>query len=204
MAGPETHARTLAHRLAHRFAAALLALSSVATQAASSPSASQTSPERDNPTGAPATQQVKAFATGQGPCDDASVKQALALVYQQDDLDGAARLAAHCLARGQTQGHALDKTIGLRIQALIAMRTQDLAALKFAGESLVSQAPVPEYVADGHLFIAMACVLGGQTQCARTHVDHARALFTQLQVSDALTQLQPLETAVLSLEALSK
>jgi hypothetical protein len=148
----------------------------------------------------PAAVQVQAFAAGDEPCGDTSVKQAVALIYQQGDMDGAAKLAARCEARAAAQGRALDKTIALRIQALIALRIQDMAALKQVGESLVADAPVPEYVADGHLFIAMACLFGGDPICARTHVDHAKAMFMRLHVADALSQIQPLENALITLE----
>jgi hypothetical protein len=113
----------------------------------------------------------------------------------------AAQLAERCEARAVSMGRALDKTIALRIKALIALRVQDMGALKRVGETLVAMAPVPEYVADGHLFIAMACLFGGDPKCARAHVDHAKAMFLELHVADALSQIQPLETALSKLEA---
>jgi len=149
----------------------------------------------------PAALQLQDFAAGNGPCDDASVKLAVALVYQHDDLGAAAQLAERCEARAVSMGRALDKTIALRIKALIALRVQDMGALKRVGETLVAMAPVPEYVADGHLFIAMACLFGGDPKCARAHVDHAKAMFLELHVADALSQIQPLETALSKLEA---
>jgi len=130
---------------------------------------------------APAALQLQDFAAGNGPCDDASVKLAVALVYQHDDLGAAAQLAERCEARAVSMGRALDKTIALRIKALIALRVQDMG--------------------DGHLFIAMACLFGGDPKCARAHVDHAKAMFLELHVADALSQIQPLETALSKLEA---
>lgn len=149
---------------------------------------------------ATASRHVQGFADGQGLCNGDSVKQAVALVYQEDDLPAAADLAQRCDAMATSLGRPFYKVIASRIHALIAMRVKDMAALKNAGESLIAEAQVPEYVADGHMFIAFACVFGGDTKCARAHVDQARTMFTELKVTDALTQLRPLEQALIQLE----
>lgn len=148
-----------------------------------------------------ATQHVQAFAAGEDRCDNERVQQAVSLIYEQDDMPTAAQLALRCELLARTQKHAFSRTVAARIQALIAMRTRDMAALRRAGESLVAEAPAPEYVADGHMFIAFACLFSGDPQCARTHVDQAKAMFTQLHVADALVQLQPLEQTLMQLEA---
>ncbi|MGC4061569.1 MAG: hypothetical protein QM749_12275 [Aquabacterium sp.] len=147
-----------------------------------------------------ATRHVHGFADGQGMCDSDSVKEAVSLVYQADDLPAAANIAQRCDAMASALGRPFYKIIASRVHALIAMRVRDMAALKNAGESLVAEAQVPEYVADGHMFIAFACVFGGNPKCAREHVEQARTMFTELKVTDALAQLQPLEQALVQLE----
>jgi hypothetical protein len=149
---------------------------------------------------AAANRHLQGFTEGQGMCDSDSVKEAVALVYVQDDLPAAANIAQRCDAMASSLGRPFYKVIASRVHALIAMRVKDMTALKMAGESLVADAQVPEYVADGHMFIAFACVFGGDPKCAREHVDQARTLFTQLKVTDALYQLQPLEQALSELE----
>jgi hypothetical protein len=148
----------------------------------------------------PASRQVREFTDGDGPCDKGRVQEAVSLIFEQDDVETAASLATRCELLALSQGRPFSKTIASRIKALIAMRVRDMAALKQAGESLVAEAQVPEYVADGHLFIAFACVFGGDAKCARQHVDSAKSMFTQLHVGDALMQLKPLEQTLLKLE----
>lgn len=148
----------------------------------------------------PASRQVQEFTTGTGACDNGRVQEAVTLIFNQDDVESAAELAARCEVLAVSQARPFSKTIAARIKALIAMRVRDMAALKLAGESLVAEAQVPEYVADGHLFIAFACVFGGDAKCARQHVDSAKTMFTQLNVADALMQLKPLEQTLLKLE----
>lgn len=148
----------------------------------------------------PASHQVKSFAAGETPCAADRVKEAAALIYEQDDLAAAAHLALRCELQADTEGRPIYRAIASRIKALIAMRTHDMAALKMAGEALVAQAPMPEYVADGHLFIAFACLFGGNPKCAREHVDQAKAMFTALNVAEALEQLRPLEQTLSKLE----
>lgn len=150
-----------------------------------------------------ASKQVEAFATGEIPCDNDGVKQAVSLIYEQNDVATASAVAQRCEALAATQARPFNRVIASRIKAMIAMRMRDMAALKHAGETLVSESPVPEYVADGHLFIAFACVFGGNPRCAREHVNTARTLFTQLRVNEALAQLQPLEQTLMRLEAQS-
>lgn len=145
--------------------------------------------------------QVEAFAAGAIPCDSDGVKEAVSLIYERDDVATASALASHCDSLALSQARPFNRVIASRIKAMIAMRMRDMAALKRAGETLVTEAEVPEYVADGHLFIAFACVFGGQPRCAREHVDTAKSLFTQLHVSEALAQLAPLEQTLIRLEA---
>ena len=148
-----------------------------------------------------ASRQVEAFAAGEIPCDNDGVKEAVSLIYEQDDVATASAIALRCEALAVSQGRPFKHVIASRIKAMIAMRMRDMAALKHAGETLVSESPVPEYVADGHLFIAFACVFGGNPRCAREHVDTAKALFTQLHVDEALAQLEPLEQTLKRLES---
>lgn len=147
-----------------------------------------------------ASRHVQEFAAGEGLCDGDRVKEAVSLIYEQDDMSAAANIALRCELLANTEGRPFNRTIASRIKALIAMRTRDMAALKMAGESLVAEAQVPEYVADGHLFIAFACLFGGNPKCAREHVDQAKAMFTELNVADALSQLRPLEQTLSKLE----
>lgn len=147
-----------------------------------------------------ASRHVQEFAAGEGLCDGDRVKEAVSLIYEQDDMAAAANIALRCELLANTEGRPFNRTIASRIKALIAMRTRDMAALKMAGESLVAEAQVPEYVADGHLFIAFACLFGGNPKCAREHVDLAKAMFTALNVADALNQLRPLEQTLSKLE----
>lgn len=147
-----------------------------------------------------ASRHVQAFAAGEGVCDGDRVKEAVALIYEQDDMSAAADIALRCELQANAEGRPFNRTIASRIKALIAMRTRDMAALKMAGEALVADAQEPEYVADGHLFIAFACLFGGNPKCAREHVDQAKAMFTELNVADALNQLRPLEQTLSKLE----
>ncbi|MBI5926649.1 MAG: hypothetical protein HY836_13740 [Aquabacterium sp.] len=148
-----------------------------------------------------ASRQVEAFAAGEIPCNNDGVKEAISLIYEQDDVATASAVALRCETLAATQARPFNRVIASRIKAMIAMRMRDMAALKHAGETLVSESPVPEYVADGHLFIAFACVFGGNPRCAREHIDTARTLFTQLRVNEALDQLQPLEQTLARLES---
>lgn len=150
----------------------------------------------------PASRQVQqAFALAAS-CDSSRVQEAVSLIYEQDDLQAPALIVARCETLAASQNRPLYLAVAARIKALMAMRIKDMAALKRAGETLVTQAQVPEYVADGHMFIAFACLFGGgDTQCARTHVDLARSMFTDLKIAKALQQLQPLEQTLVRLEA---
>lgn len=149
----------------------------------------------------PSRQVQQAFALAET-CDSGRVQEAVSLIYEQGDLDTPTLIAAHCEALAASQSRPLYLALAARIKALMAMRIKDMAALKRAGETLVTHAQVPEYVADGHMFIAFACLFGGgDTQCARTHVDLARSMFTDLKIAHALRQLQPLEQTLTRLEA---
>ncbi|MBI2731876.1 MAG: hypothetical protein HYX44_00735, partial [Aquabacterium sp.] len=93
-----------------------------------------------------ASRHVQAFATGEGVCDSDRVKEAVSLIYEQDNVNAAARIALRCEMEANSEGRPFNRTIASRIKALIALRTRDMAALKMAGESLVADAQVPEYV----------------------------------------------------------
>lgn len=148
-----------------------------------------------------AGRQVEAFASGEVSCNNDGVKEAISLIYEQDDVAAASAIALRCEALALAQDRPFNRVIASRIKAMVAMRVRDMLALKRAGEALVNEAQVPEYVADGHMFIAFACVFGGNPRCAREHVDTAKILFTQLHVDEALAQLQPLEQTLMRLEA---
>lgn len=172
---------------------AALALSATGAVHAAAPRSSVLTPE--------ASKQVEEFAAGAIPCDNDGVKEAVSLIYEQNDVVSASAVALRCENLAITQGRPFNRVIASRIKAMVAMRMRDMVALKRAGEALVNEAQVPEHVADGHMFIAFACVFGGNPRCAREHVDTAKSLFTQLHVNDALAQLQPLEQTLIRLEA---
>lgn len=171
---------------------AVLALSGIDAVHAAAPRSSAPPPQ--------ASKQVEEFAAGAVPCDNDGVKEAVSMIYEQDDVVSASAVALRCETLAATQGRPFNRVIASRIRAMIAMRMRDMVALKRAGEALVNEAQVPEHVADGHMFIAFACVFGGNPRCAREHVDTARTLFTQLHVNEALAQLQPLEQTLIRLE----
>lgn len=134
-------------------------------------------------------------------CEAASVNEAVALIYQTDDVPGALAIARRCELLAITQGRAEQKTLASRIKALVAIKTKDMPSLQAAGEALVSAAQNPESIADGHLFIAFSCTFSGRAACARTHLDHAKAMFSAHEVAGALEQLMSVEQALLKLEA---
>jgi hypothetical protein len=134
-------------------------------------------------------------------CSGETLNEALNLIYNADNLPGAQLLARRCEAQAVTQGEVFYAQIGLRIKALIAMKSRDMAALKTAGEAMVSKATNPEHEGDGHMFQAFACLFTNQASCARSHVEQARTLFTRAQVNEALEQLNTMEQALAKLEA---
>ncbi len=134
-------------------------------------------------------------------CSTDTLNHALHLIYNAEDLPGASALARRCEAQAITQGEIYYAQIGLRIKALMAMKTRDMDALKVAGAAMVSKATNAEHEGDGHMFLAFACLFTHQATCARSHVDQARALFTRAQVSEALEQLRTMEQALARLEA---
>ncbi|MDO9235577.1 MAG: hypothetical protein Q7U28_06020 [Aquabacterium sp.] len=170
----------------------LTALACGAAQAASA--------KRSGEAEAPAAQQIDKFMDEGGPCHSERVQEAITLIYKENNVGAAAELALRCETLPSQQVNPAHKVMASRIRALIALRVRDMVSLKRAGETLVAQAARPEYVADGHFFIAFACVFGGDTKCARTHVDTAKTLFTQLKVAHALDQIKPLEQSLIELE----
>lgn len=174
--------------------AALLAATTLACHAASPASGGLSSAAP----GAAKLGALSAQALAQGPdaCGRPQVQEAVQLIYQQGDVPAASNLARHCEDLAARLRAPASKTIAARIRALIAMRLQDMPMLKTVGESLVAQAQDPEYVADGHLFVAMACLFGGDAPCARSHVAQARALYTELKLAEGLQMLGPYERSL--------
>jgi hypothetical protein len=149
-------------------------------------------------------EQIQQGEHGQAtPCSSATLNEALHLIYNAEDLTSASLMARRCEAQAVTQGEVYFAQIGLRIKALIAMKTRDMDALKLAGEAMVKKATNPEHEGDGHMFLAFACLFSNQASCARSHVELARVLFTRAQVSEALEQLHTMEQALAKLEATS-
>lgn len=138
---------------------------------------------------------------GASRCDMARINDAVELIYQQDDTPAAMAMARRCELYSVTLGRPEYKTLSSRIKALVAIKHRDMDALQTAGESLVKDAVSPEYVADGHLFIAFACTFSGRAGCARIHLEQAKAMFTRHGVAGALDQLMSVEQALLKLEA---
>lgn len=136
-------------------------------------------------------------------CEPGAINEAVALIYQYDDSAGASALARRCEVLAVSRGRPDYRTLASRIQALVAIKAKDMPALQSAGESLVAQGQTPEYIADGHLFIAFACTFSGHAVCARTHLEQAKAMFTRHEVAGALEQLMSVEQALLKLEASS-
>lgn len=141
------------------------------------------------------------FMRDEPPCSGATLATAVQLIHEQDEPEQAVALAEQCTREARLQGHAFKRLIAVRIQALLAMRFRDLEALQQAGQALIQQRVIPEYVPDGHMCLAFSCLASGDTQCARTHLTLARSQFTALQIPHALDQLVPLEQALLHMEA---
>jgi hypothetical protein len=149
-------------------------------------------------------QVLDSFAPNERPCGVNTLGEAVSLIYEQNMPDQAQALAHQCLREARSQGHAFKSLIAVRIQALLAMRFRDLDTLHQAGQALVQQRTMPEYVPDGHMCLAFTCLASGDTQCARNHLTLARNQFTKLQIPQALDQLAPLEEALQSMEAASE
>lgn len=143
----------------------------------------------------------EAFVQAERPCSGATLSEAVQLIYEQDAPEQALALAQQCVREAHSQGHTVKRLIAVRIQALLAMRFRDLDTLHQAGQALIQQRLLPEYVPDGHMCLAFTCLAQGDTQCARQHLTEARTQFTTLQIDQALDQLAPLEQALLSMEA---
>lgn len=144
---------------------------------------------------------LDSFMRDERPCSSATLAEAVRLIHEQDAPEQAQALARQCVREAHGQGHAFKRLIAVRIQALLAMRFRDLDALHQAGQALIQQRVLPEYVPDGHMCLAFTCLALGDTQCARTHLTLARSQFTALQIPHALDQLVPLEQALLHMEA---
>lgn len=144
---------------------------------------------------------LDAFIRDARPCSPDTLATAVQLIHVQDEPQQAWALAEQCAREARLQGQAFKRLIGVRIQALLAMRLRDLAALQQAGQALIQQRVVPEYVPDGHMCLAFTCLAQGDTACARQHLGLARAQFTALRIPHALDQLVPLEQALLHMEA---
>lgn len=134
-------------------------------------------------------------------CHSSSIRQAIELIFEAGAPDHAQTLAEQCAQEARAHGHADKRLISLRIQALVAMHHRDLTLLHEAGQALVQQRVRLEYVPDGHMCLAFACLATGDAPCARRHLSEARAQFTALRIPHALEQLVPLEQALLSMES---
>ncbi|MBP7502893.1 MAG: hypothetical protein KA784_08960, partial [Aquabacterium sp.] len=140
---------------------------------------------------------LEAFVQVEPACSGATLSAAVHLIYEQDAPAQALALAQQCVREAHSQGNAVKRLIAVRIQALLAMRFRDLDTLHQAGQALIQQRVLPEYVPDGHMCLAFTCLAQGDTQCARRHLTEARTQFTSLQIDHALDQLAPLEQALL-------
>ena len=144
---------------------------------------------------------LQTFVQAERPCSGAMLAEAVQLIYAQDAPEQAQALAQQCVREAHSQGNAVKRLIAVRIQALLAMRFRDLDTLHQAGQALIQQRVLPEYVPDGHMCLAFTCLAQGDTQCARRHLTEARTQFTPLQIDHALDQLAPLEQALLHMES---
>ena len=144
---------------------------------------------------------LEAFVQVEPACSGATLSAAVHLIYEQDAPAQALALAQQCVREAHSQGNAVKRLIAVRIQALLAMRFRDLDTLRQAGQALIQQRVLPEYVPDGHMCLAFTCLAQGDTQCARRHLTEARTQFTSLQIDHALDQLAPLEQALLHMES---
>lgn len=135
------------------------------------------------------------------PCTTHTIGEAIGLIFDRGAPEQVQSLAEQCDQQARLHGHAEQRLISVRIQALLAMHHRDLDTLHQAGHALIRQKVRPEYVPDGHMCLAFACLASGDTPCAREHLTQARAQFTALQIPQALEQLIPLEQALLSMEA---
>ena len=150
---------------------------------------------------APPPAVLNAVMRDERPCSSATLASAVQLIHEQDEPEQAWALAEQCTREARLQGHAFKRLIAVRIQALLAMRFRDLDALHQAGQALIRQRVLPEYVPDGHMCLAFSCLAQGDTACARQHLTEARAQYTALQIPHALDQLVPLEQALLHMES---
>lgn len=144
---------------------------------------------------------LEAFVQVEPACSGATLNAAVHLIYEQDAPAQALALAQQCAREAHSEGNAVKRLIAVRIQALLAMRFRDLDTLHQAGQALIQQRVLPEYVPDGHMCLAFTCLAQGDTQCARRHLTEARTQFTSLQIDHALDQLAPLEQALLHMES---
>src|SRR5690606_8892138 len=134
-------------------------------------------------------------------CEMSRIDEIVTLIYKRHDESAALALARRCELFSVTQARPDFRTLAARIKALVAIKSKDMPGLQAAGDLLVKEALTPEFVADGHLFIACSCTFSGRAACARTHLDQAKALFVPHEVAGALEQLQSVEQALLKLES---
>ena len=144
---------------------------------------------------------LEAFVQVEPACSGATLSAAVHLIYEQDAPAQALALAQQCVREAHSLGNAVKRLIAVRIQALLAMRFRDLDTLHQAGQALIQQRVLPEYVPDGHMCLAFTCLAQGDTQCARRHLTEARTQFTSLQIDHALDHHAPLEQALLHMES---
>ena len=144
---------------------------------------------------------LETFVQADRPCSGAMLGEAVQFIYAQDAPEQALALAQQCAREAHSQGNAVKRLIAVRIQALLAMRFRDLDTLQQAGQALIHQRVLPEYVPDGHMCLAFTCLANGDARCARQHLTEARTQFTALQIDHALDQLAPLEQALLHMES---
>lgn len=145
--------------------------------------------------------QIGEAETSPSDCEMTAIPQAVALIYQLHNESAALTLAQRCELYAVTQSRPHYRTLASRVKALVAIKLKDMMALQAAGEALVLDAQAPEFVADGHLFIAFACTFSGRALCARTHLDQAKLLFERHEVTGAMEQLMSVEQALLKLES---
>ncbi|MFT3858265.1 MAG: hypothetical protein QM742_12455 [Aquabacterium sp.] len=175
-----------------------------AVQAASGPAVSRPGlvpAQSDFQAAARQQPQIAGAEDGATACDMSRINDAVAMIYQWHDAPAALHLARRCELQAVTSGRPDYKTLASRIKALVAIQAKDMDALQHAGENLVADAQAPEFIADGHLFIAFACTFSGRVGCARTHLEQAKTLFTRHDVAGAMDQLMSVEQALLKLEA---
>jgi hypothetical protein len=167
-------------------------------------SASRPGPVADNASFQSATRQQHQIGAADeqvADCEMSRIDDIVTLIYKRNDEQAALALARRCEIFSVTQARPDFRTLAARIKALVAIKSKDMTGLKAAGEALVKESLSPEFVADGHLFIAFACTFSGRPACARPHLDQAKTLFVRHDVSGAMEQVNSVEQALLKLES---